>query len=91
MTDATHDWQLNRESDYWLGRFTAMASPCEVLMEVGAREAAQRILEAVVGEAIRIERKFSRYLADNIVFRISLSVLMKKPHDSSVLQMSFTG
>ena len=71
MSEKARDWQLSRESGYWLGRFTAMASPCEVLMEVEDWAAAQRILEAIVIEAVRIETKFSRYLTDNIVFRIN--------------------
>ena len=71
MTETARDWQLSREADYWLGRFSVMASPCEVLMEVDGRKSAQRILEAVVTEAVRIERKFSRYLTDNIIFAIN--------------------
>ena len=52
---------------YWRGRFQAMASPCDVLMEVEDELLAQEILNAVANEAWRIEDKFSRYKKDNII------------------------
>ena len=63
--------QLKREAGYWHGLFTAMASPCEVLMEVDDIKLARRILEAVSAEALRIEKKFSRYRDDNNIFKIN--------------------
>ncbi len=55
----------------WAAGFTAMASPCEVLIDGGDRATAARLAEAVANEAWRIERKFSRYRDDNIVHRIN--------------------
>jgi thiamine biosynthesis lipoprotein len=63
--------KLKRETDYWQGSFSAMASPCEVLMEVKDKALAARILEAVSDEAKRIEQKFSRYRDDNIIHKIN--------------------
>ena len=51
----------------------AMASPCDVLMEVEDEALAQDILSAVANEAWRIEDKFSRYKKDNIIFQINHS------------------
>jgi len=51
----------------------AMASPCDVLMEVEDELLAQEILNAVADEAWRIEDKFSRYKKDNIIFKINRS------------------
>ena len=51
----------------------AMASPCDVLMEVEDESTAQEILNAVASEAWRIEDKFSRYKKDNIIFQINHS------------------
>ncbi len=62
---------LTEEPDYWRGRFSAMASPCEVLMEVGSKRLASDILTAVADEAKRIEQKFSRYRDDNKIFEIN--------------------
>lgn len=48
-----------------------MASPCEVLMDIEESELAEQVLQAVADEAWRIERKFSRYRDDNIIYRIN--------------------
>lgn len=50
-----------------------MASPCEVLVDGGGETQARRVLDAVAGEAWRVEDKFSRYRQDNIVHAINTS------------------
>ena len=50
-----------------------MASPCEVLVDTDDDAAAGAALVAAREEALRIERKFSRYRADNIVHAINHS------------------
>ncbi len=50
-----------------------MASPCELLIEVADRDTAERLTARVYAEALRIERKFSRYRNDNIVHAINQS------------------
>jgi len=65
--------ELKKVDDFWKGSFMAMASPCDVLMEVDDETLAQEILDAVANEAWRIEDKFSRYKKDNIIFRINHS------------------
>ena len=52
----------------------AMASPCDVLMEVEKKSLAQDILNAVADEAWRIEDKFSRYKKDNVIYKINNSI-----------------
>jgi thiamine biosynthesis lipoprotein len=47
-------------------RFTAMASPCEVLVAETSREAALAIGTAAAQEAWRIEKKYSRFRDDSI-------------------------
>ncbi|MFO1504873.1 MAG: FAD:protein FMN transferase [Steroidobacteraceae bacterium] len=47
--------------------FSAMASPCELLLEATDEGLARRIGESVAAEAWRIERKYSRYRPDSIV------------------------
>jgi thiamine biosynthesis lipoprotein len=63
--------ELVRGTDHWIGRFAAMACPCEVLIEQVPEALARRILEAVSNCAWRIEAKFSRYRDDNIVHLIN--------------------
>lgn len=49
----------------------AMASPCDVLMEVEEESLAREILDSVSNEAWRIEDKFSRYKKDNVIHKIN--------------------
>jgi thiamine biosynthesis lipoprotein len=60
-----------RGDDHFVGRFTAMACPCEVLIETRELQLARRIASIAADCAWRIERKFSRYRDDNIVHRIN--------------------
>jgi thiamine biosynthesis lipoprotein len=64
---------LLRVDDYFVGRFTAMASPCEVLVDTTDRAVAESARRAAEAEALRIEHKFSRYRSDNIVHAINHS------------------
>jgi FAD:protein FMN transferase len=64
---------LTREEGHWIGRFHAMASPCEVLIEAAPEALARQIVETAAACAWRIERKFSRYRRDNIVHEINTS------------------
>jgi thiamine biosynthesis lipoprotein len=48
-----------------------MACPCDLLVDTADEAAAARAALAVAGEAWRIERKFSRYLDDNLVHAIN--------------------
>jgi FAD:protein FMN transferase len=50
-----------------------MGGPCEVLAECAGEAEARRVVAAVSACAWRIEHKFSRYRADNIVARINAS------------------
>lgn len=48
-----------------------MASPCEVMVQMDDEDGASRLLHAAASEAKRIEKKFSRYRDDNILFQIN--------------------
>jgi thiamine biosynthesis lipoprotein len=54
-----------------VGRFVAMASPCEILIDSDDTIEAAALLRTAEGEARRIETKFSRYRDDNTVHRIN--------------------
>jgi thiamine biosynthesis lipoprotein len=69
--EAEPGWELQHREGVWIGRFSAMASPCEVHV-AGVEEAGARAtLAAVAGEAARIERKFSRYRPAGAVHEIN--------------------
>ncbi len=53
------------------GRFEAMASPCEVLVDGAGEVETAELTGQVAAEVWRIERHWSRYLTGNIVDRIN--------------------
>jgi thiamine biosynthesis lipoprotein len=63
--------ELQRKEDYWRAQFTAMACPCQALIDTTDAAAARRSAVAVAAEAWRIEHKYSRYLTDNVVHAIN--------------------
>jgi thiamine biosynthesis lipoprotein len=65
--------ELLHRDGCWLGRFSAMASPCEVLIDNDDRRLAAELTTLIRAEALRIEYKFSRYRNDNIVHTINTS------------------
>lgn len=65
------DLELIQQQDYWLGRFDAMACPCEVLISTTDKNIAEKALSIASTEAWRIEQKLSRYRDDNIIFKIN--------------------
>jgi len=62
---------VNGGDNCLVGQFSAMASPCEILVESADQDEAKSLTAAIAAEAWRIEDKFSRYLAGNIIDRIN--------------------
>jgi thiamine biosynthesis lipoprotein len=67
------DVHLARERGVWVGRFRAMANPCEVLIETDEADEARSAAETAASSAWRVEDKFSRYRTNNIVHAINTS------------------
>jgi len=78
---------LTRDFDHWTGRFVAMASPCEVLIDEASASLARQVLDAVSSEAWRIERKFSRYRSDSAVHQINQSAGSATPVDDETANL----
>lgn len=64
-------YELNRRDTYFSSSFKAMASPCELLIASDDLALANTISKHSVAEVKRIERKFSRYLSDNLCYAIN--------------------
>jgi len=58
---------------YCIGKFQAMASQCEILVDTVDMVLTEKICRIAHQEAIRIEQKFSRYRDDNIIYAINHS------------------
>lgn len=69
------------------GRFRAMASPCEVLVDTDDPDEAACALRIAETEAGRIEAKFSRYRVGNIVDRINQAAGEPVPVDAETAQL----
>ncbi len=63
--------QLEQRGGVWVGTFRAMASPCEVHIELRSKKRAAQLVALAQKEALRIERLFSRYRDDNVIHRIN--------------------
>lgn len=87
MSPEKQNTELTRRPDCWLGRFRAMASPCEILMDVDSETLANSILQQVSEEACRIERKFSRYRPDNIIHEINCANGKPVPVDEETARL----
>lgn len=61
----------HHKAPHWVGQFSAMACPCEVLIFTDKKKLADKITQIAFTEAIRIEHKFSRYRKDNIIYKIN--------------------
>lgn len=64
-------FRIEQRGPIWVGEFRAMASPCEVHLELRSRKLATQLISLAQQEAVRIERRFSRYRNDNVVHRIN--------------------
>ncbi|HEY9200624.1 MAG TPA: FAD:protein FMN transferase [Gammaproteobacteria bacterium] len=63
--------ELQQKNGYCIGRFSAMACPCEILLETDDLTLAEKITRLAAEEALRVEHKFSRYRNDNIIYQIN--------------------
>lgn len=62
-----------RGDGVFAGLFTAMASPCEVLLATTDEDLARNLAATAAGEAWRIEQKYSRYRNDSVLTALNSS------------------
>lgn len=67
------DYQLTRCSNYTRIEFSAMASPCEILIRSLNQSLCDEIAQLAFAETQRIEAKFSRYRQGNLVDKMNHS------------------
>ncbi len=64
-------YSIEQKSDHIMGRFWAIASPCELLIETQDSMLANHLTSVAYAETKRIEQKFSRYLPNNPMANIN--------------------
>jgi FAD:protein FMN transferase len=57
----------------WTVEFSAMASPCQVMLCAPDEAAARALAQPAIDEVLRIERTYSRYRSDSVIGRINSS------------------
>lgn len=67
------NFTIEQKGDHMIGRFSAMASPCELLIETQNSMLANHLTSVAYSETKRIEQKFSRYLPNNPMATINYS------------------
>ncbi|WP_371195922.1 FAD:protein FMN transferase [Glaciecola sp. SC05] len=65
---------LNFEDGHLCGRFSAMASPCEILFDSTDKTRIEPYFLKAIAETKRIEAKYSRYIRGNLLHRINHSL-----------------
>jgi thiamine biosynthesis lipoprotein len=88
MISKTSDtFEVREAAEYWIIDFAAMASPCEVLIRCKNASEADELASLAFNETKRIERKYSRYRDDNIVYKINNSQGEPVPIDEETQQL----
>ena len=87
ISDLTYPIDIRKSGDCWALSFTAMASPCEILVECRSESDAQILADIAFSETARIEQKYSRYLNGNIVYQINHSGGVPVPIDEETFRL----
>lgn len=64
-------FKIENKGDHFCGRFFAMASPCELLIDTQDAALAHKLSSIAEAEVSRIEEKFSRYRTDNLMHQLN--------------------
>lgn len=67
------NYTVTSRDEFLVGGFRAMASPCEIIVNTRSQAVMQQAASAACTEALRIEKTFSRYRDDNIIYAINNS------------------
>lgn len=79
--------ELTLHGDHLCGRFSAMASPCEILFDCCNADTVKPYFLKAVEDTKRIEAKYSRYLKDNVLYRINQSAGKPVKIDNETYQL----
>jgi thiamine biosynthesis lipoprotein len=70
-SNARREYEVRRAGEQWAITYSAMASPCEILVDCDGASEADYLASLAYVETLRIEHKFSRYRDDNLIHAIN--------------------
>lgn len=73
ISESKAGFTVSKRDNHWLISFSAMASPCEILVKLNKVSEVNHLASLALTETRRIEQKFSRYCDDNIIHRLNHS------------------
>ena len=73
ISKPSDEYTVRKKDDYWVIAYSAMASPCEILVRCDSDSEAGQLASLAFTETRRIEQKYSRYRDDNIIYAINNS------------------
>jgi len=77
ISNKSNSLSLEWKQGFWATQFNAMASPCQILIDsddqTQSKSHALHLAKIAQQEALRIEKKFSRYRTDNLIYQINHS------------------
>ncbi len=73
MRNTEMPFTIEQRGDHICGRFSAMASPCEILLDSEDTNLAKTLTKIAYTESKRIENKYSRYQNNNVMHRLNQS------------------
>lgn len=80
-------YTLSRRDWGYIGEFRAMASPCELLIACDQFDIADHMLSMAVAEVQRIEQKYSRFIAHNMLWNVNHAQGQKQSIDEETWQL----
>ena len=86
-SSSSGEYSVRNAETHWSITFTAMAGPCEILVRCDTASEARELASLACVETQRIERKFSRYLDDNVVYAINHSEGTRVAVDEEALRL----
>ena len=73
ISDSGDTYQIVKHDSHWLITFKSMASPCEIFIRCSNKSEAEQLASLAFTETKRIEKTYSRYRDDNIIYAINNS------------------
>ncbi len=87
ISEESRPFTVRHADSHWVITYTAMASPCQILIRCEKASEAEELALLAFSETSRIEQKFSRYRNDSVVSQINQGGGRVVPIDDETYQL----